>query len=76
MEPAATFPNLGLPDDWCVRGSGLRGMPGRDCFCERLRCCRARAHDRGCCLAHCQHVTGFSVLPCFLEVVIVAFQRA
>ena len=29
VEPAATFPNLGLPDDWCVSGSALHGMTGR-----------------------------------------------
>ena len=38
VEPAATFPNLGLPDDWCVSGLELRGVTGRVSSCESFHC--------------------------------------
>ena len=32
VEPAATFPNLGLPDDWCASGFASHGMTGSVSF--------------------------------------------
>ena len=38
VEPAATFPNLGLPDDWCASSFALHGIIGSVSFQHRLPC--------------------------------------
>lgn len=53
VEPAATFPNLGLPDDWCASGFASHGMIGSVSFQHRFSCLCAWRMSMS---APCQHV--------------------